>query len=339
MLYGIDVSGAQEGIDIVKLKQLNPDLAFVGVKSTGSGGAYVNPDCDRVMQQCFSIGLPCFNYDFTEDGVPAPQPPSAYAEGIAAHITGYAGKAGVAIDWESTIASGLMGNADYAAAAVARLQQLRISPGFYIDYRTLTNGADWSKVAATGVWKWRASYVYDRQDGQTPFYGFGNPDWSLMAPTPAWPDPPAIWQYTSCGYLQGWTGKLDFNVFNGDEDGLRRLLGIDAQPSINPAGNVTPEDDMALTDQDKDDIAFKTAKQILDFKIAREGDHNTLGGDSSLAGVIANIDSLFNGANAHVDEAVKGIALTPTDAQIQAFADKLNASLPAGVLAALKAKL
>jgi GH25 family lysozyme M1 (1,4-beta-N-acetylmuramidase) len=227
MIYGIDVSGAQRGIDIVKLKQLNPALAFVGVKSTGSGGAYVNDDCDRVMQQCFSIGLPCFNYDFTEDGVPAPADPVRYAEGCAAHIQGYAGKAGFVFDWESTVGgSSLMSNADYAAAAVRRMQQLVPSPGFYIDYRTLTNGADWSKLAATNVWKWRASYVYDTAAGQTPFNGFGTPDWSLMSATPAWPDAPAMWQYTSCGYLQGWDGKLDFSAFNGTVEQLRAILGL-----------------------------------------------------------------------------------------------------------------
>lgn len=235
MIYGIDVSGSQRGIDIVSLKRLNPDLAFVGVKSTGSGGAYVNDDCDRVMQQCFSIGLPCFNYDFTEDGARPPADPVRYAEGCAAHIQGYAGKAGFAFDWESTVeGSSLMANADYAAAAVARMQQLMPSPGFYIDYRTLTNGAPWGRVAATNVWKWRASYVY----GYTPFYGFGSPDWSLLAATPAWPDPPAMWQYTSVGHLDGWNGNLDFNAFNGTVEQLLAILGLTSQSG--QSGGVTP---------------------------------------------------------------------------------------------------
>ena len=246
MIYGIDVSGAQRGIDIVTLKKLNPDLAFVGVKSTGSGGAYINDDCDRVMQQCFSIGLPCFTYDFTEDGVAPPADPAKYAESCFSHIQGYVGKAGFVFDWESTVAgSTLMSNAAYAAAAVKRMQELHPSPGFYIDYRTMTNGAPWGLVAATNVWKWRASYFWGYQQ----FNGFGSPDWSVLSPTPAWPDAPAMWQYTSSGRLNGWNGPLDFNVFNGTEDQLLTILGVKSAPAPE-AYPGQREDDVVLDDMD-----------------------------------------------------------------------------------------
>ncbi|MGT2462980.1 hypothetical protein [Sinomonas atrocyanea] len=39
MIQGIDVSGAHRGIDSVKVKELNPDLAFVAMEFSGSRGA------------------------------------------------------------------------------------------------------------------------------------------------------------------------------------------------------------------------------------------------------------------------------------------------------------
>lgn len=225
MIYGIDVSDAQQGIDIVSVKQQNPDLAFCGVKAVGSGG-YVNPDCDRVVQQCLSIGLPCFVYGFTRDTMgPPPSSPQTFADWIYGQISGYRGKVGYATDWESVVQNDplIYQNPAYAAALQNAMAAHWGTPvGFYADYGVLTSGANWGLVAATNSWKWRASYVY----GDQTFAGFGTPDWSLLASTPSWPDSPALWQYTSHGTLKGWNGWLDFSAFDGDEAGLRRLLGI-----------------------------------------------------------------------------------------------------------------
>lgn len=225
MLYGIDVSDAQEGIDIVTLKQQNPALGFVIVKAVGSGG-YVNPDCDRVVSQCLSIDLPCAVYGFTRD-MPGPPPgdPQAFADWIFSQISGYKGKVGYATDWESVVQNDplIYQNPGYAAALQNAMAAHWGAPaGFYADFGVLTSGANWGLVEATNSWKWRASYVY----GAQPFNGFGDPDWSLLAATPAWPDPPAIWQYSSSGHLAGWNGDIDFNAFNGDDAGIRRLFGI-----------------------------------------------------------------------------------------------------------------
>lgn len=106
---------------------------------------------------------------------------------------------------------------------------------------------------------------------------------------------------------------------------------------LNRIDQLARGEDMALTD---DDIA-RIRDAVLHTAFTRQGDGET--GTVDEGAVIANFDSavanIVKAVNAHIDAALKGIALTITDAQVQTLADKLTAVLPAADLALLKSKL
>ena len=73
----------------------------------------------------------------------------------------------------------------------------------------LVNSYDWSSVANADYALWNAGYYAGSQP-----MGY-QPDAPIIGSLGAW-ESAAIYQYTSSGRLNGWTGNLDLNVFYGD---------------------------------------------------------------------------------------------------------------------------
>ena len=196
-MNGIDVSSWQTGINT---RTINAD--FVICKAT-EGTGYVNPDCDRAYQQAKASGKEVGVYHFaTGSGA------IAEADYFVDNIQGYIGEAVLALDWE---AGAVFQGPGYAKAFLDRVyQRTGVKPMIYMSNSTI-HAYDWSAVVAADYGLWNAGYYA----GYTPFYGY-NPDAPLIGGTGPW-EFAAMYQYTSSGYLSGWSGALDLNVFYGDK--------------------------------------------------------------------------------------------------------------------------
>lgn len=192
----VDVSSWQTGINVTETG------AEIVVAKATEGVGYVNPDCDRVVQDALAVGqgVGVYHFAHTENSA------AAEAQYFIDNTRGYIGKGIVPIlDWEPT----QPWRVDWA------LEWLRIvgnaygtKPIIYMNQYT-ENAYDWSAVVAGDYGLWVAAYTL----GYTPIYGYNPPNvqptlynWSFAV----------AWQYTSTGYVNGWNGALDLSVVYGD---------------------------------------------------------------------------------------------------------------------------
>lgn len=192
----IDVSSWQTGINVT-----TSGAQIVTAKAT-DGVSYVNPDCDRVVQDALaaSQGVGVYHFAHTENSA------ASEAQFFIDNTRGYIGKGIVPIlDWEP-----------YApwdtGWALTWLRTVEAAwgtkPVIYMNQYT-ENAYDWSAVVAGNYGLWIAAYPLDR----TPIYGFNPP--ATQPTLYHWPFAVA-WQYTSTGYVNGWNGAVDLSVVYGD---------------------------------------------------------------------------------------------------------------------------
>lgn len=192
----IDVSSHQTGINVT-----TTGAQIVTAKAT-EGTKYVNPDCDRVVQDALAAGQGVGVYDFahTENN------PQREAQYFIDHTRGYIGKGIVPIlDWEPS----KPWDTHWALTWLRTVEAAwGTKPIIYMNQYT-ENSYDWSTVVAENYGLWIAAYTL----GPTPIYGFNPP--SRQPTLHHWPFA-AAWQYTSHGYVNGWNGALDLSVVYGD---------------------------------------------------------------------------------------------------------------------------
>ena len=205
-LNGIDISGYQANIDLSKVA-----ADFVIVKAT-EGISYVSPVCDHQYQQAKKLGKLLGVYHYAH-----PEYNSAISEVdfFVKNIKGYLGECAIFLDWES---SGLW-NVSWALQWLQYFRQKTgITPVFYT-YESVLQRYDWSPVAKAGFKLWAAKYRdygidnnYDMTNaGSRPRLGA----FSKMI----------MWQWTSVGRLNGYSGNLDCDRFYGSPDDWRALYG------------------------------------------------------------------------------------------------------------------
>lgn len=195
-MNGIDVSSWQSGIQIDQVQ----GVEFVISKAT-EGTSYVNTDCDRVYQDAKAAGKKVGVYHYASGGSAI-----AEAEYFVDHVSGYIGEAVLVLDFEGSAIYQGVGWAKTWLDSVYNMTGIR--PLIYMS-NSVVNMYDWSSVAADyGLWN--AGYYL----GYTPFYGFAA-DPPIYGSLGAW-DGAAMYQYTSSGYLSGWGGALDLDIFYGD---------------------------------------------------------------------------------------------------------------------------
>ena len=192
----IDVSSWQTGINVT-----TTGAQIVVAKAT-EGIGYVNPDCDRVVQDALAAGqgVGVYHFAHTEN--------SAISEAnyFINNTRGYINKGIVPIlDWEP--------NATWDTKwALTWLQTVEAAwgtkPIIYTNQNT-ENSYDWSTVVAGNYGLWIAAYTL----GYTPIYGFNPP--TTQPTLHNWPFAVA-WQYTSNGHINGWTEGIDLSVVYGD---------------------------------------------------------------------------------------------------------------------------
>ena len=192
----IDVSSWQTGINVT-----TSGAQIVVAKAT-EGIGYVNPDCDRVVQDALAAeqGVGVYHFAHTENDA------RREAQYFIDNTLGYIGKGIVPIlDWEPSAPW----DTGWALTWLHTVEAAwGTKPILYMSQST-ENSYDWSAVVAGNYGLWIAAYTL----GYTPIYGFNPPE---AQPTLYhWPFAVA-WQYTSTGYVGDWGGALDLSVVYGD---------------------------------------------------------------------------------------------------------------------------
>lgn len=216
----IDVSSWQTGINVT-----TSGAQIVVAKAT-EGVSYINPDCDRVVQDALSAGQGVGVYHFAHTENDARREAQYFID----NTRGYIGKRIVPIlDWEPSAPWN-------TSWALTWLQTVKAAwdtkPIIYMNQST-ENAYDWSTVVAGDYGLWIAAYTL----GYTPIYGFNPP--SAQPTLYHWPYAVA-WQYTSTGYVGDWNGALDLSVVYGDLNTWHAYANSE-QAAPTPAPQPTPQ--------------------------------------------------------------------------------------------------
>lgn len=217
MMNGIDVSNWQSGIDLSKVP-----CDFVVCKATGGTG-FVSIDFKRQIEQALALGKCAGAYHFALDGF-ANTTPEEEAKHFLNTVKPYIGKIVLALDWEA--------DAVNLGAAWAKrwldyvYEQTGIRAIIYMS-QSVAASASWAAVAENHA-LWMAQYAnYDRQNGYN-----ANP-WGAKT-CGKWGTNITIRQYTSSGYLDGWSKRLDLNLAYIDKAEWDKLCGKTEEPKPAP---------------------------------------------------------------------------------------------------------
>lgn len=207
-MQGIDISSWQAGIDLGSVP-----CDFAIVKAT-EGTGYVNPDCDRAVQQCIEMGKP-FGFYHYANGIGA----DAEADFFIDNCAGYFGKGIPCIDWES-IGNSACGNTDYLKQLVQRvIDRTGVKPLIYASASVFP----WDVAQALDCGAWVAQYADNNATG------YQESPWNEGAYECA------IRQYSSCGRLDGYDGNLDLDKAYMDSDAWAKYVGAASAPAPAPA--------------------------------------------------------------------------------------------------------
>jgi GH25 family lysozyme M1 (1,4-beta-N-acetylmuramidase) len=201
MQNGIDISNHQGSMDLAKvLKQTKTD--FVICKST-EGLKFVDKFCDKFMVIAQNAGKQVGFYHFAR---PEWNSAKAEAEFFLRQTKGYFGKGIPVLDWESSGKS----NVKWAKEWLDYIYDKKgVKPVIYMS-ESVVNAYNWKAVADTGYGLWVARYRDYNIDR--------NYDMSTCGKKPVvkWWSFYMMWQWTSVGRLDGYSGNLDCDVFYGD---------------------------------------------------------------------------------------------------------------------------
>lgn len=223
MLHGIDIASWQTGIDLSKVPG-----DFVIAKATGGYG-YKNPDFQRQIEQAISAGKCVGAYHFAWDEGYTGATPEKEAQWFLDVVQPFLGKIVLALDWEAEAKK--LGPAwakrwlDYVK------NKTGVTPLFY-SYQSEASQKKWADVAKVYP-LWMAQYAISTDPsynkGYTPVRGYlTNPPGAKTCGK--WGKNITIRQYTSMGYLEGWTSRLDLNLAYMDRADWDKLCGKTIEP-------------------------------------------------------------------------------------------------------------
>ncbi len=186
MLKGIDISHHQRNIDLSKI-----ETDFVICKAT-EGNGYTDECCDKFYQQAKKLGKKLGIYHFARPDLG--NTAIAEADWFLKETKGYHNEAILVLDWE---AKALNYPISWAKEWMDRVyEKTGIKPILYIS-ESPANSKDWSSVANADYGIWVAKYSSKAPNLK---------HWKFYC----------MWQYTSKGSLQGYSGNLDLDYFYGD---------------------------------------------------------------------------------------------------------------------------
>lgn len=240
----IDVSSWQTGINVT-----TSGAQIVVTKAT-EGVGYVNPDCDRVVQDALAAGQGVGVYHFAHTENDARREAQYFID----NTRGYVGKGIVPIlDWEPSASW----NTDWALTWLQTVEAAwGTKPIIYMNQST-ENSCDWSAVVAGNYGLWIAAYTL----GYTPVYGFNPP--SAQPTLYHWPFAVA-WQYTSTGYVGDWGGALDLSVVYGDLNTWYAYAGS-GQTAPKPTPQPTPQPSAPDTTCDNNCVIIQSGQYVSMF--------------------------------------------------------------------------
>lgn len=220
MMNGIDISHWQKGINLDKIQ-----CDFVIAKAT-EGINFIDPCFHDFMRQAESLNKCMGFYHFAR-----PENNSAKAEAkfFYNNAQKYFGKAIPVLDWESKGRD----KVDWAKEWLYEIYQMTgIKPMIYMS-ESVANVYDWREVVDGNFGLWVAKYKdygidknYDLSSaGDRPYIKH----WSFYA----------MWQWTSVGRLDGFSGNLDFDVFYGDRFAWNKYAGAEESYIVQDGDSLT----------------------------------------------------------------------------------------------------
>ena len=241
----IDVSSWQTGINVT-----TSGAQIVVAKAT-EGIGYVNPDCDRVVQDALAAGQGVGVYHFAHTENDARREAQYFID----NTRGYVGKGIVPIlDWEPSAPW----NTDWALTWLQTVEAAwNTKPIIYMNQST-ENAHDWSAVVAGNYGLWIAAYTL----GYTPIYGFNPP--SAQPTLYHWPFAVA-WQYTSTGYVDNWNGTLDLSVVYGDLNTWHAYAGSEQTATSTPTPTSKPQPSTSGTTCDTNCVVIQSGQYVSMF--------------------------------------------------------------------------
>lgn len=238
MLNGFDISKYQEGINLWAVPS-----DFVIVQH--SCGNYVEPTFEAQVTGALRAGKKLGLYHFITGS-------DGEIETFVNGIKGYAGKAVVALDWET--GDGLnsrWGDWDYLREFIEAIQKnLGVNPLLYASADVYQQLRDLGSETNCGLWI--AQYADDDPTG------YQSAPWNEGAYDMA------LYQYTSTGRLPGWGGDLDLDLFygNGNAWDAYAKSTLD-EPKPMPKRSVNYEISEAVLEANKDAVPAGEKAVIL----------------------------------------------------------------------------
>lgn len=195
VMNGIDISNWQAGIDLRKIQ-----YDFMIAKAT-EGTSFVDKYCDGFIQTAKAMGKKWGFYHFarpTNDAI-------AEADYFIKHTRNYFGEGLPVLDWEAENKN----DVQWALKWLNRVYEVTgVKPLIYMS-ESVVNAYDWSPVVAADYGLWVAKYRDTAPDYNYDMSNAGN------LPNVKWWPFYAMWQWTSVGRLNGYSGSLDCDVFYG----------------------------------------------------------------------------------------------------------------------------
>jgi GH25 family lysozyme M1 (1,4-beta-N-acetylmuramidase) len=240
----IDVSSWQTGINVTT------SGAQIVVSKATEGIGYVNPDCDRVVQDALAAGQGVGVYHFAHTENNALSEANYFID----NTRGYIGKGIVPIlDWEPSAPW----DTGWALTWLRTVEAAwGTKPIIYMNQST-ENSYDWTAVVARNYGLWIAAYTL----GYTPIYGFNPP--AAQPTLHHWPFAVA-WQYTSTGYVGDWGGALDLSVVYGDLNTWYAYAGS-GQVAPAPAPAPAPQPSTPDTTCDTNCVVIQSGQYVSMF--------------------------------------------------------------------------
>ena len=213
-LKGIDISNWQSNIN---LYSINAD--FVIIKAT-EGVGWIDPSFKKLYLAAKGAGKKLGIYHFARPTGNNTAKKEADTFLNAAKSVGAIGEAVLVLDWEAENKT----NVSYAKTWLDTVYAATgVKPMIYMS-ESVTRQADWSSVVAGDYGLWVAKYKDNNID-----YNYDMSNAGAKPNVKYWPGY-AIWQWTSSGRLNGYSGNLDCNIFYGDDAAWNAYAGAKEKP-------------------------------------------------------------------------------------------------------------
>jgi lysozyme len=218
----IDIASWQKGIDLNALFKTNP-LDGVIVKAT-QGLTYVNTEYQPWIKWLTEHDKPIGVYHYCDGGDAAGEAAHSYEV-----VSPVIGRAIPVADYEG---DALHSGTAWLKKFLDKFYQLSSVRAMIYCSLSVIHEQDFSQLTEHPLWV--AQYA-----DMNPVYGFLENPWQKGSVSPF----PKYWmhQYTSCGQLNSWSGRLDFDKFYGTIDDWNSLCGKSATPTPAPAPTPAPK--------------------------------------------------------------------------------------------------